>query len=233
MNKINNNIKTINNNNLKTSDKIFINNLIIQTIIFILFLYTNQIKKIIFGFTFGICTLTTISLLYINTDSIKNNIDPIFNPNKIFSGNKIDDTSSEYYRLLLMKASIDRIEGKRWIYGFGPNAFYRSNVTAYYDGVNHILTAPDNQYIKFLFENGMLGILTIIILLFSIVKKNLQIIKISKGSAKVFAVACFASITGFIILNTTVSYFQMYPLGTIFWLVVAKMTTLEYEKNKK
>ena len=128
----------------------------------------------------------------------------------------------EFYRIALAEAVLDRLNGTRWIYGYGPGTFFMADVESSYAGHRHVLTAADSYYVKLLFEHGILGLLSFVSLLMAIVYTGLRNIKRLGYPNNLLVVASWASIVGFIFENTTVSMFSL-PLGLLFWLSVALM----------
>lgn len=141
-----------------------------------------------------------------------------------FSLNRADQASSEYYRLALTEAVVDRLEGKRWIYGFGLGTFYLADVESRYDDLDHVLTAGDSHYVLLLFELGLVGLLLFLCLLAAAAWSCIKAIRCT-GARQYLAVASFAAVAGFCLNNLTASMFQLLPLNMLFWVAVALAST--------
>jgi hypothetical protein len=137
-----------------------------------------------------------------------------------------EEMSSEYYRVALIKAVVDHLSGERWIYGYGPNAFYLAGVEAHFEGRNKLLTSPDNHYVRVLLEYGAVGAFLFCILIIIAVDRCIQTVRIVEQKQKMVGIACIASVLGFLVANASASLFQMYPLGMLFWMCVAVSLTL-------
>ena len=77
----------------------------------------------------------------------------------------MNEASSEYYRFAVVRAALDRLEGARWVYGFGPGTFYMADVRSEYAGQDHVLTAGDCQYALTLVEIGTVGLGIMIVMM--------------------------------------------------------------------
>jgi len=159
-------------------------------------------------------------LLIYNNDILDRALGSYINPNQT-TLNQLDEDSSEYYRIILLESVLQKLSGPRWIYGYGPNAFYLSEVNAEYSSHTEVLVAPDNNYLRLLLEYGVMGTLLYGLLLLAALKMCLAAIKNCDGKDKLQAAALLASALGFIIVNFSTSMFNIYPLGLLFWLVIA------------
>jgi len=198
--------------------------LILELCIFIFWWGTKDYKAAIYAIVLVAITFSAITVVYNSNSTFNKLFKPMFDPQKQ------KETSSEYYRILLVHAITDRLEGARWIYGYGPNAFYLSDVEARYEGEKHTLTSPDNHYARILLEYGVMGIAFFGLLIMAAMSVCLAAVrKLICDKAKLLAVGCLASVVGFIIVNASASMFQIYPLGMLFWLAVAIAINLHRE----
>ena len=136
-------------------------------------------------------------------------------------GGRVDEGSSEYYRVVLWKAVLNKIEGLRWLYGYGPNAFYLAEVEFNYDGFDRVLEAPDSNYIRLLLESGILGLASFLALILAAMARIVRAGLAVGSSLQPLALACLGAVAGFALNNVTASEFEMYPLGTLFWMLTA------------
>ena len=143
----------------------------------------------------------------------------------ILSPHTQDEASPEYYRVMLFRTVIDYMEGARWIYGYGPNVFFAAGLEARYSDHTVVITAADNHFLKILLEYGLAGLLAFIAMLAAAVAACHSAFRGAGEEHKMAALACLASATGFILVNTTAGMFHIYPLGTLFWLAVAFAVT--------
>lgn len=166
---------------------------------------------------------STVGLLTTN-DYLAKKVGPILDPGQ-FSLQRTDEGSSEYYRIALLKAVIDRLEGPRWIYGFGRGTFYLADVESNYDNVDHVLGAGDSHYVLLLLETGIAGLAAFLLLLCATLRTCARRALEASGHHRLFALAAGASVAGFIFNNITVSMFTVLPLSLVFWMSVAAAYT--------
>lgn len=180
----------------------------------------NLNRKMLAGAVICIFLIFSIFFASLSRDISKSPVGKIINPSGL-SWRHIDEDSSEYYRIALFKAVVDRLKGSRWIYGFGPGTFHLAQVESVYAGHEHVLTAADSHYIRLLFEFGLLGVLTFLLLLGAILSLTIQTIRKAQERDKPFALASAGAIFGFLLTNISVSMFGYLPLHLLFWLSVA------------
>lgn len=125
------------------------------------------------------------------------------------------------YRVLLMRTVMDQMKSSRAVHGYGPNAFDLVGLRGSYQGQELTLKSPDNHYARMLLEYGLPGTAALLALLFAAAFVCLGSARRLEGGGRVLAVGCLASVVGFALVNWTASMFTMYPLGMIFWMVVA------------
>jgi O-antigen ligase len=160
-------------------------------------------------------------------DAFERKVAPILNPNQI-SLKRTNEASSEYYRIALLNAVTDRLEGSRWIYGFGRGSFYLADVESNYDNNKHVLEAGDSHYILLLLEIGVAGLAACLFMLLAAINACFWTTVRSQGSQQLLALACLAAVTGFVWNNATVSMFPVLPLNLIFWSAVALSSTISH-----
>jgi O-antigen ligase len=200
----------------------------IEIFIFIILLRKKNLKYSLFVGSTGIFVFLLVVFVFSTLDFLPEYTSEIINPSKI-DWRFTDEATSEYYRIALLKAVINHLQGARWLFGLGPGTFHLAGIESTYAGHEHVLLAADSHYIRVLADSGLIGLTVFFALLFGILKECLKSVKITKGKDKITAIACFAGISGFIIANITVSMFVMLPLKILFWMATARAITL---KNK-
>ena len=125
------------------------------------------------------------------------------------------------YRVLLRDTVLEQMKSRRAVHGYGPNAFDLVGLRAGYGGQELILKSPDNHYARMLLEYGLPGTGALVLLLAGACGVCLRSARRLEGRGRVVAVGCLASVAAFALVNWTASMFTMYPLGMIFWMVVA------------
>jgi hypothetical protein len=174
---------------------------------------------LLYGCCFGL-VVTGALFTVVQSDSLSSQFEEVMNPNHIVQG-RINEASSEFYRVALFRAVVDRLQGWRWITGVGSGTFHLADVESNYDGDDHVLTAPDSHYVKLLLEVGILGV----ILAATIGAKCLVLcwkaIRTEGDERQAPSVGAAAGIIAFLIINATVSMFDVFPLSILFWLDVA------------
>jgi hypothetical protein len=157
----------------------------------------------------------------VNSDRVAGEIDSILNPSRL-SASRVDEASSEYYRIALFQAVVDRLAGYQWLIGAGQGTFHIADVEARYDDSDHVLTAPDGHYTKVLFEDGMLGLLLMGILLAKCISLCVRAFRMAATLKDRLAVlSAIVGVTGFVLINITVSMYLVFPLSMLFWCAVA------------
>jgi len=148
---------------------------------------------------------------------------------------RIGDEATEYYRWILIKAIWQQMmDGgdilQRVLLGYGPGAFQKAGVEASFSTHTRALQAPDLHYVRLAFEYGVIAAVMFGGLLLGALVHSWRAIRRHAGSSRArLAVACFCSLLGFIAVNFTVSMFPQYPLGMLFWMVLALSLCLEAE----
>ena len=180
--------------------------------------WRNMRRVAMIGFAL-VFVATAFALLRTN-DAFDQKVAPILNPDQ-FSLERTNEASSEYYRIALLKAVIDRLEGPRWIYGFGRGTFYLADVESNYDNTDHVLGAGDSHYVLLLLETGIAGLSAFLLLLFAALGTCARRALKADGHYRLIALAGCAAAAGFILNNITVSMFPVLPLSLVFWLSIA------------
>jgi O-antigen ligase len=161
--------------------------------------------------------LVSSFIIYATSDTVHRFIQSTANPSQISAGH-VDEESSEYYRVALCKAVVERLDGPRWIYGLGPGTFFVDDVTSDYAGQQHVLSAADSLYLRSLLEVGVLGIAALLLLMWGTVRVCARGLSGTSSQAHLLALASLASVLGFIFANTTVSMLSLWPLTILFWM---------------
>jgi hypothetical protein len=159
---------------------------------------------------------------YDSTDLVRRLIDPLLTIGEAGQGTN----SSEYYRIAVIDAVLNYLEGFRWIIGTGPGTFQIAEIPSRFAGQNHKLYAPDMHYARVLLEYGLLGLLALALLLASVLRECARAVRVARPDNRMEAAACSAAIIGFILVNATVSMFFILPLAMLFWLCVARVVTI-------
>jgi len=176
------------------------------------------------------CAASALAMLRTN-DNFDRMIAPILNPNQ-FSLQRTDEASSEYYRIALLKAVTDRLEGPHWIYGFGRGTFYLADVRSNYDNADHVLSAGDSHYILLLLETGIVGLAAFSFLLLAALRACVRRAIDQSGHDRLLALASLGAAAGFVWNNSTASMFPVLPLSLMFWIPVAAAVTFPSGKRE-
>ncbi len=164
--------------------------------------------------------ISGILFAVMQSETLSSMVKKDINPNHISYG-QVNEASSEYYRIALLEAVVNRLQGWRWIIGVGPGTFQIADVEASYDGYDHILTAPDSHYIRVLLELGILGVILSAILGGKVLTLCWRAICRVDSMDKVSAIGAAVAVAAFFAVNATVSMFGIFPLSNLFWLHVA------------
>lgn len=147
----------------------------------------------------------------------------LINPSGI-AGKKLDESSSEYYRVALAKAVLARLEGGRLIYGYGPGTFHLAEVESHYAGHDHVLTAADSYYLKVVFEYGIVGLFCFTAIMLCILLRGIRVLLSRPRHQILPVIASLAAIVAFIFENVSASMFSYsLPLTLMFWVAVASL----------
>jgi hypothetical protein len=147
----------------------------------------------------------------------------------LFNAGGGDEASSEYYRVILTKAVLEKLTGLQWIVGFGPGTFHVANIEAIYAGDYHVLEAPDLHYVRVLADSGLLGLTAFLSLLAALLWLCSTALRRAELDGRAEAAACLVAVVGFILVNGTVSMFYTWPLVLVFWFAVARAAALRDE----
>jgi len=183
--------------------------------IFILFACRRNISRLFQLLILGAVAAAIFFLAYQSSQTVNKLFHPFFNPTSL------TESSTPYYRWVVIKSVMDKMDLSRTPFGFGPNAFFLAGVKARYGDHVRTLTAPDMHYAKMGFEFGLVGLGLFLLILIMVMWRGLRAVKRAPPGQKYLALAGFAGVLGFIVVNFTVSMFQIYPLGMLFWLCAA------------
>jgi putative inorganic carbon (hco3(-)) transporter len=198
---------------------------LIQLAVFLIWWGRRNFRGALLAGSVAAALLLLLVVAGMNSDLSGNTMGRMLNPHGITLGKvdlkNIDESSSEFYRFALAKAVVETLQGERWIYGYGPGTFFLADVESTYDGHAHVNIAGDSDYLKLLFEQGILGLTLFVLLLAVIVHECVRVVRDPRCDLKLFALGGFVAILGFIFENTTVSMFSVLPLSLVFWMIVA------------
>jgi len=183
--------------------------------LFVLFACRRNVSRLFQLMVLGAIAATVFFLAYQTNLTVNRLFFPFFNPTSL------TESSTPYYRWVVIRSVIDKMDLSRAPFGFGPNAFFLAGVKARYGDHVRTLTAPDMHYAKMGFEFGLVGLGLFILLLMAVMWHGLRATKRAPPDQKYIALAGFAGVLGFVVVNFTVSMFQIYPLGMFFWLCAA------------
>lgn len=170
--------------------------------------------------TVAMFTMISAAWIYLTQDAARGQVNSFINPATQRLG-QMEEGSSEYYRIALAKAIFGKMQGYRWLFGFGPGTFFLADVDSWYAGDEHTLTAADSHFLKLLFEHGLLGLTAFLVLLGVIIKGGLRAARSSGHRFHPRAAAAACAIVCFVFENLTVSMFLLFPLALLFWLTTA------------
>lgn len=144
----------------------------------------------------------------------------LINPGRIRL-ERVDEASSEHYRLALLEAVWDRLTGERWLVGLGPGTFHLAGIESTYAGHRHVLTAADSHVAKLLAETGLFGLGAFALLCAAAAAEGWRAVRRTAGAERARAAAAFAALLGFLFANLTASMFLVFPLGILFGMSAA------------
>jgi O-antigen ligase len=158
-------------------------------------------------------------LVYLATSN--ESIAAVIDPHNSLRGGGVDESSSEYYRIALLQAVLNEMEGVRWALGFGPGTFHLAGVESVYDEHHHVLTAADSHFVRLLFEHGFVGLVLFVLAIALTLALAARELRHGVRRWRLPILASVAAVLGFCFENITVSMFANYSLGITFWLVAA------------
>lgn len=133
----------------------------------------------------------------------------------------LSEDTSEFYRIALWQAVLDRLSGTQWLTGTGPGTFHVAAVESVYDGHYHVLTAPDSHIARVLLEQGVPGLVTWIMLLVAVGCRLLLRAVDSSGGVAPWTVPALAATAGLFTCNVFASMQTQLPLAVTYWSLVA------------
>ena len=175
---------------------------------------TRRLATIGFALVF---VATAFAMLRTN-DTFDQKVAPILNPNQ-FSLERTNEASSEYYRIALLKAVINRLEGPRWISASAAALFTwlmwsRIMTTPTTFSVQETVTMRSSAGNRIGGPRCMSHL--------AVSALTLASVQHCDGQGRLIASHCRASPPlRFIWNNLTVSMFPVLPLNLIFWSAVA------------
>ena len=106
------------------------------------------------------------------------------------------------------------------------------------DGFEVVLEAPDSHVVKVVLEYGLIGaaLFGLVVLLAHLgparrlLRRAVERVRARGGGSgedvrdPALAGVALVAMLGFVVCNVTASMFQMYPLGTLFWMMAAAAT---------
>lgn len=147
-------------------------------------------------------------------------------------GKSINEESSlgaslDYRRALIPLAAEELSKsGTRFFFGYGPETFKLLELRRNFHGRLHHFWSCDSSWIGFLFSCGVLGFLSMIYLLMSILFIIYRYISRNAREARDVMVPSFANVLIIYFLMTNVAIYGWSQFGYLFWIIVA--TSLAY-----
>jgi hypothetical protein len=175
----------------------------------------HDLRRMAFILTLCLIAISTFFLAYQLNGTVQDLFQPFINPGKVEEG------STEYYRVVVFEAVWERVQSSRIFFGYGPNAFNYANIEVTYDNTTRVIQEPDLHYARILFEFGAVGTGLILLLIGRGVWAGLRALGHTNREGRRWIVAGLVGIVGFVFVNFTVSMFSMFPLGMIFWMCMA------------
>ncbi len=134
----------------------------------------------------------------------------------------VTESSTEYYRWVVISTVLGHLTEDRIAFGFGPNAFSFAGLVARFSDHSRALTAPDMHYARLAFEYGFVGLGLFLLLMAAVLALCVRAVRRApEGEPRLWALGALGATLGFMIVNLTVSMYTMYPLGLFFWMWVA------------
>jgi O-antigen ligase len=128
-------------------------------------------------------------------------------------------TATSGYRLLIHEQVLAAVGERPW-FGFGANTFDQIGIIGYTQGFTVQVTSADSHLLRLLAEVGIVGALAFAILLVvSLASVSAARARADRGDA-VILTGVLAGLTGFTVVNLTISAFAIAQDGYIFWILV-------------
>ena len=86
---------------------------------------------------------------------------------------------------------------------------------------------PDNYFFKTVYELGLLGLWMLVLFLMAAVNSTHRAADRLAGADQAFADGVAATIVGAIVASFTASYFEIFPLDLLFWLLLTVVATMD------
>lgn len=189
--------------------------LALETAGLVIWIFRGDLRRLVFLLTLGLIAIAFAILAYQLNGTVRGLFEPFINPGKV------DQGSTEYYRVVVFEAVWERIQSPRMFFGYGPNAFNYADIEVTYNNTTRILQEPDLHYARNLFEFGAVGSGLILLLIFRAIWRSFRATAGQSRQQQNWTMAALVSVMGFLLVNFTVSMFSMFPLGMIFWMCLA------------
>lgn len=188
----------------------------LQVSIIALHLSRHRLNRLaVLGIAGGIVLLLAV-LAYNVNEEVHQLLRPMLRPTEV------TESSTEYYRWVVIRTVLGYLTEDRIAFGFGPNAFSFAGIEASFSDHSRALTAPDMHYARLAFEYGFVGLVLFLLLMAAVVIRCLRAVQRAPDEEqRLWALSAFGATLGFVIVNLTVSMYTMYPLGLFFWMWVA------------
>ncbi|MBI2423815.1 MAG: O-antigen ligase family protein [Candidatus Hydrogenedentes bacterium] len=201
--------------------------LFLEILVFVVWFVRHDLRRVTMLLSVVVLGMLAVVLAYNLNATVNNLFSPFVAPTRVEEG------STSYYRWVVVEAVWDRVQSPRMIFGYGPNSFNEAEVEVTYDNVTRILYEPDLHYARIVFELGIVGSTLFLLLLGLTLHKGYCALRDLEGEAQFLALACTAGIAGFILVNFSVSMYTMYPLGMLYWLLVAVLYRLPLQEEEQ
>jgi hypothetical protein len=92
---------------------------------------------------------------------------------------------------------------------------------------NALLVQPDNSYLKTGFELGLPGLWMQILLLIALLLWSRKVERHVRGDDARFVMSFTAQMLGIIVAATVSTYFEIFPMDVMFWLMIGIVATID------
>ncbi len=188
----------------------------LQVLIIALHLSRHRLNRLAMIGISGCIVIVFAVLAYNVNEDVHQLLRPMLRPTEV------TESSSEYYRWVVIRTVLGYLTTDRIAFGFGPNAFSFAGLMASFSDHSRALTAPDMHYARLAFEYGFVGLGVFLLLMLAVVVRCLKAVRQAPTEEqRLWALCALGATFGFVIVNLTVSMYTMYPLGLFFWMWVA------------
>jgi len=91
---------------------------------------------------------------------------------------------------------------------------------------------PDNFYFKTVYELGVLGLWMLVLLLFGVLTATRRATLRLRGRDRSFAEGVVAMVLAAIAASAVATYFEIFPMDVLFWVLVAVVATIDPEPSR-